>query len=365
MGYFDPREFNQAVARDAAGAAKRMSDRAGTLRAVEEEMARRRALVGEVPPDALPVTASRMVPSEAAVRVPEPEQAARLVRMDARMAQRWKFELDDELERLEGKEGGKASQRYAEVKALRDEVENLLYEHANTGENGENLWGKAQRTYAEPRQRAESWVLGNKVEQAGTADGVARLAREAYDPEAFRQGAASKLLERASGVADGEAGQTRNPVAGPLGSPTRRARTRAAFKDDASFERARADAEQIVRYLQEQRAVSGNSATAGNLSEIADEFGVDVSTILQNATSPTKLALALFKDRARGAVTGMNASQATAAGRLLFSGLPGQQPRAKALATMRELAPSIEALMVRQAALRGQVGARATDRMRR
>jgi hypothetical protein len=214
----------------------------------------------------------------------------------------------------------------------------------------------ADAAYAGPMARGESFALGQRVEQAGTPEGVQMLANEARDPEAFRQGAASRLLERAAGTADGEAGQTRNVVQGPLGSETRRARTRAAFPDDASFDRARQDAQQIVQYLRSQRAISGNSTTAANLQEIADEFGVDVGTIMQHASSPTQLALALFKDRGRALAAGTSAAQADQAGNLLFAGLPGFMPRRQAVDRLRELEPSIAALMARQAMMRGTLG---------
>jgi hypothetical protein len=214
----------------------------------------------------------------------------------------------------------------------------------------------ADAAYAGPMARGESFALGQRVEQAGTPEGVQMLANEARDPEAFRQGAASRLLERAAGTADGEAGQTRNVVQGPLGSETRRARTRAAFPDDASFDRARQDAQQIVQYLRSQRAISGNSATAANFQEIADEFGVDVGTIMENAASPGRLALALFKDRGRALAAGTSAAQADEAGRLLFAGLPGFGSRGEAVNRLRALEPEIAALMARQATIRGALG---------
>jgi hypothetical protein len=195
--------------------------------------------------------------------------------------------------------------------------------------------------------------MGTRVEQAATPEAVQRLAAEASDPEAFRQGAASKLLERAAGTADGEAGQTRNVVQGPLGSETRRARTRAAFADDGSFDRARADAEEIVRYLRTQRSVSGNSTTAANLAEMADEFGVDPATILQHATSPTQLALAIVRDRGRALATGTVAAQADVMGRFVNAGLPGFGTKPDAVTRLRELEPAIVRLMSRQTATRG------------
>jgi hypothetical protein len=215
---------------------------------------------------------------------------------------------------------------------------------------------KADRLTRQAKARGESFAQGGRVNQAGTAEGVARLAREARDPEAFREGSASKLLERAAGISDGEAGQVRNPVQGPLGSETRRARTRTAFPDDASFERARAEAAEIVNYLRTQRAVSGNSTTAANLAEMADEFGVDPATIIQHAANPTQLALAIFKDRGRALASGTSAAQADEASRFLFAGLPGQMPRNAARTRLQELAPAITNLMTRQALIRGGAG---------
>lgn len=214
----------------------------------------------------------------------------------------------------------------------------------------------ADKLWSNAKARGESFAEGGKVEGAGTADQIDRMTREARDPEAFRQGAASKQLARSADIADGETSQPRNPVTNAMGSTLRRARARAGFSDDQSFERARGDAQQIAERLKTRQAVSGNSTTAANQQEIADEFMANPAEFVKAAVSPTS-AFKLFGEKAvRASGQGLNASQATQMGKLYGAGLPGQMSRDQALDVLRQYAPSIYKQLQRQLVTRSAVG---------
>lgn len=221
----------------------------------------------------------------------------------------------------------------------------------------------ADRVTSQAKAQGESFAQGGRVEGAGTADQIARMTREARDPEAFRQGAASKQLARSADIADGETSQPRNPVANAMGSTLRRARARAGFSDDQSFERARGDAQQIADRLKTRQAVSGNSTTAANQQEIADEFMANPAEFVKAAVSPTS-AFKLFGEKAaRASVQGLNASQATQMGKLYGAGLPGQMTRDQALDVLRQYAPSIYKQLQRQLVTRSAVGGAAARQL--
>lgn len=221
---------------------------------------------------------------------------------------------------------------------------------------------KADKLHAGAKAKGESFAQGQRVEQTGTEDGLARARGAARDGDAFQQGAASKLLERASNVADGEGGQIRNPVATPTGSPLRRARTEAAINAPGEVGPATrsasafSDAKDIVGRLRTRQAVSGNSTTAANLAEMADEFMSDPSGLLNAAVNPVGALKLMGEKGMRASVQGLNAQQATQMGRLLGAGLPGQMTREQAVAFLRQMEPTLLKQMERRMLTQGVMG---------
>lgn len=213
----------------------------------------------------------------------------------------------------------------------------------------------ADALWANANARGASFRMGQRVESADSPEKIMGLAMGAEHPQAFQQGSASKLLSRVAGVADGEGGQIRNPVQGSVGSPIRRARTATAFPSQDAYTAARGDAEQIVGRLRTRQAVSSNSTTAANLSEMADEFMSDPAALLQAPVNPIGALRSLGERGARAAVQGLNAQQATQMGRLLGAGLPGQMTREEAVAMLERMAPSLRAQLMRQLATRGAI----------
>lgn len=223
--------------------------------------------------------------------------------------------------------------------------------------------GKAQRVadrlHANASAKGESFKLGQSVESETTPEGIMGKAMKARNPDAFREGSASRQLERLGNVADGEGGQIRNPVQGTMGSPTRRARAATAYPNQEAFNATRADADVLVNQAKTRAAVSGNSTTAANLAEMGDEF--DPMTLVNAPLNPTGAAKLLAEKVLRTSGQGLNAQQATAMGKLLGAGLPGQMSRDEALAILRRMEPTLQAQMVKQLRARGAMAGAAVQ----
>jgi hypothetical protein len=215
---------------------------------------------------------------------------------------------------------------------------------------------KADRLWAKAQSEGESFRAGTRIEQEMTEEGIARARAEARDPEAFRQGAASQALARIRAASDGEASNVRNPAALAVGDPVRRARFRAGFTDDDSFERARAAAREATERLRTKNTVSGGSQTARNLLEGGNEMADDPEMLADLArvmASPVAGSVNLATRALRAGGRAAFGDEMDAAGRLLGAGLPGEMTRAQALQRLREMEPVLRQFYAAQAARRG------------
>lgn len=217
---------------------------------------------------------------------------------------------------------------------------------------GGKLAQRADRLWERANATGESFASGQKSQTMRTKPAMVKARTEARDPEAFQRGAASKQIEGVDLKADGGAGQTRNPVVETMGSKTARARASLGYKNAGDFRQVRDEAGTLVDQIATQRGVSGNSTTAANLSEMADEFMTDPSALIAAPLNPVG-ALKLFGERgARAAMQGLNAQQATQMGRILGAGLPGQMSRDEAVAMLQRMEPTIRNQIMRQLAAR-------------
>lgn len=217
---------------------------------------------------------------------------------------------------------------------------------------GGKLARRADRLWESASSSGESFALGQRAQNAQTKGGLVRMKSEARDPEAFRQGAASKQLERVEGVQDGLAGQIRNPTVGTMGSPIARAKSSLGYRNATEFGNARGEAERIVERLRTRQAVSGNSTTARNLAEMTDEFMGDPNAVAGAMLTPSSMPKMVIERILRGGAQGLSASQADEMGRILGAGLPGQMSREQALAMLNRMAPEIQKHLVRQLVVR-------------
>ena len=207
---------------------------------------------------------------------------------------------------------------------------------------------RADRLWESAANEGESFAAGQQSQLAKTKPLMVKMKTDAKNPEAFQRGAASKQIEGVESIQDGVAGQTRNPTVGTMGSKTARARSSLAYKTPGEFQQARGAAEDIVSEIAHHRGVSGNSTTAANLSEMADEFMSNPALLVQAPLDPVG-ALKMMGDKGgRMLQSGLNAEQATQTGRLAAAGLPGQMSRAEAKAIIERMAPFIQKQLARQ-----------------
>ncbi len=347
MGY-DPATFADQVARDAAGAAKRMNDRAPLLERLQAEM-ERRGVAPEMPADAA-TTASRSVAGRGAVSVPE--RGGELPTLDAKAIQRWKLELDDEIARLEGKEGGSSSQRMRELVGVRDEVENLLYEHANKAEDGSSLWGQAQRTYAKPMQEAEGFARGQRVGRTMYPADKERLMTDPH-AESVAKGVGNTLHEDLARLQEGDAGRVQNPAPVVMGSERADARLAVATRgNEAAMGSIRRAGTNAANRLRTRQIVTGGSQTADKLSDIADQ-SVDPAALIRAAQSPLSAITSLVGRVGNGVQRQLTGANMDEAAKLLMAGLPGQMTRQEAIDALRRMEPALIKQLERQLVTRG------------
>ena len=221
--------------------------------------------------------------------------------------------------------------------------------------------GESQRAsdllWSNAKTKGESFNLGQRVENETTPEGITNLGLSANNPKAFQEGSMSRQLERVGNISDGEAGQTRNPTQATMGSPTRRARAATGYPSQDAFEQARAAGRVFTDQAITRHAVSGNSTTAANLHEMADEFASDPSKLLDIAVHPSRGLAHVGKSLIDGSARGINAQTATQMGRLFGAGLPGQMPTAEAIAVLRQLSPNARQQFMSQLIRSGASGA--------
>ncbi len=344
MGY-DPATFADVIARDAAGAAKRVADRAPKLEALAAELERRGVKVE-------PYT----MPGRGAVSVPE--HGGEIPTLSAKSIQRWKLAMDDQIARLEGMKGGTSTNRYRQAVQLRDEVENLLYEHANKADDGASLWGKAQGAYAKPMQEADAFAEGQLRGRSMQPSDVPRM-QEGPHADWRAKGVGNTIHEDLDRLGDGAAGPVRNPAPTVMGSEQARARMQVATggnrEQQAAVERAASNA---ARRLRTRQIVTGNSQTAEKLSDIADQ-SVDATTLAKVATSPLSALGRMAAKRVEGAQRRLIGGDMDAAAELLMAGAPGHMSRAEAIKILQTQAPAFLqrfASQANRAAVAGNAG---------
>lgn len=297
----------------------------------------------------------RTVPGRGTVSLPDEAAAPTLPSMPAKAVQRWKLELDDEIARLEGKEGGATSQKMAELVQVRDEVEALLYEFSNQGDDGAGLWGKAQQTYAKPMQERDAFAQG---QSRGRTMQPADQARMMSDPQApmIAKGVGNTIQEDLGRLQSGAAGQIRNPAPTVMGSDYADARLNVATQGNAEqMAKIRETAGNAQRRLQTRNTVLGGSQTADKLADMAEQ-GMNPGDLLQAASSPGSAALKAIGKGANALKRNVVGQDMDAMAKVLMAGAPNQMTRADAIAMLKRMEPAIRAQLVRQMVTRGAVG---------
>ena len=186
-----------------------------------------------------------------------------------------------------------------------------------------------------------------------TQGGVHRAASSALAAQSSREGAASDLIRRVSGTADGAVGGVHNPVQA-FASPVSRARARAGFRDDASYGTAVEQAKGVTRRLKTRSDVLGGSQTAERLADDADALDMLGGAAQQTMRNgPLAGAISLGSAAWNGLGRRAVGSELDAASRYLLGGGNGQAPRKDVLAMLARMMPFMERQMVRQTARRG------------
>ena len=318
-----------------------------------EVMARRSAGRGE------PITEEiRTVAGRGMVSLPDEAAAPSLPSMPAKAVQRWKLELDDEITRLEGKEGGATSQKMAELVQVRDEVESLLYEFSNQADDGAGLWGKAQQTYAKPMRERDAFAQG---QAKGRTMQPADQARMLSDPQApmLAKGVGNTIQEDLGRLQSGAAGQIRNPAPTVMGSDYADARLNVATQGNAEkMARIRETASNAQRRLQTRNTVMGGSQTAEKLADQAEQ-GMNPSELIQAASSPLTAGVKAIGKGATALARNALGQDMDAMSKVLMAGAPGSMSRDEAIAMLRRMEPAIRANLMRQMVLRGAMGGQA------
>ena len=299
---------------------------------------------------------ARVVPGRGTVSLPDEAAAPALPSMSGQRWQYVKHALDDQLAELEGRTGGTATKRYAQLMQARNDVDALLYEFANQGEDGASLWGAANQAYARPMQEADAFAEGVRGGRGIQPPDVPRLL--SGDAAASRaRGVANTIQDDLARLGrDEAAGAIRNPAPVLMGSDAADARLMvAAGGDEAKVGRLREQARNVGRRLQTRQQVIGGSQTFDKFADAAEQ-GMAPGDLLQAAQSPTTAALRALGRGANALQRNVVGQDMDAMARLLMSGAPGQMSRREALARLRELEPAISALMARQAMMRGTLG---------
>ena len=309
-------------------------------------------------PDARIADDVRVVPGRGTVSLPDEAAAPSLPSMPAKAVQRWKLELDDEITRLEGEEGGATSQKMAELVQVRDEVESLLYEFSNQADDGAGLWGKAQQTYAKPMRERDAFAMGQaKGRTMQPADQSRMLAGP--ESEFVAKGVGNTIQEDLGRLQSGAAGQIRNPAPTVMGSDYADARLNVATQGNAEkMAKIRETASNAQRRLQTRNTVMGGSQTAEKLADQAEQ-GMNPSELIQAASSPLTAGVKAIGKGATALARNALGQDMDAMSKVLMAGAPGSMSRDEAIAMLRRMEPAIRANLMRQMVLRGAMGGQA------
>jgi hypothetical protein len=345
-----------------AKAQRRVDQTNGVIDRITEELDRRgvdwteamaRRAAGEA--DAFAEDVARVVPGRGAVALPDEAAAPSLPTVDGRQLQYVKLALRDQLTALEGKAGGTSTTQYAQVQRALDDVDNLLYEFGNVAEDGTNLWGAANRAYAQPMQQADAFRTGVRTGRQIDTPDVERLLA---GPEAAwtARGVANTIQDDLGRMGDGAVGPLRDPAGALMGSDAARARLRvAAGGDEARVARIQDAARNASRRLKTRQTVIGNSQTAEKLADQA-EMGMDPSQLLQAAQSPTGAVIGAIGRGANALRRNVIGQDMDALARLLMAGAPGQMTRQEAIASLQRMEPLIVQQLQRQLLTRAVTG---------
>lgn len=317
-----------------------------------EAMARRAA--GEA--DDFADDVARVVPGRGAVGVPDAPDAPELPTLTGRQVQYIKHALDDKIAKLEGMRGGTSTKEYEQLVKARTDVDGLLYEFANQGDDGASLWGAANKAYAKPMQEAEAFTEGVRSGRGIQAPDVPRMLEG--EQAAWRsRGVANTLQDDLARMGDGTTGRIQDPAPALMGSDAARARLEVAAGGDlGKIGRIEDAASNASRRLRTRNIVTGNSQTAEKLADMAEQ-GLNPGELIQGATSPVGLAMRAVGRGANALARNALGQDMDAMAKLLMAGAPGQMTRAEAVASLQRMEPFIRQQLMRQLVTRGAIGA--------
>lgn len=244
--------------------------------------------------------------------------------------------------------GRKAAARIVRDRALLDDV---LKTQSGNPQAAEMLTA-ADDAFATMMRRIESFGEGNATRAIGSDGEAQRLLSTTPDGEAFRQGQASRLIERAGNVRDGMVGgNPQNPALEVMGDPARRRAARLGFPDDASYNEAERVAEAMGRQFNTRQVVTGGSQTDRGLVDVMDELMVSPRDVDNPRNALMQVAGQIY-GKGRRAAVGQRMDEFS---RYALAGAPGQMSTEQVADLMRRLEPFVAARMARQAATRSNV----------
>lgn len=209
----------------------------------------------------------------------------------------------------------------ARLKALRYDVDKIVKQFG--GEDAQ----QADALFSGAKAKGESFAQGERLRSgadptSATEEGLTNAVKNARDPEALRQGAASNLQNSVRTANDGTGGSIGNPVKAGFGSPKVKARSAIAFDDPAKFKEAEKAAENVTNRMRTRGQVLHGSQTAERLADDIQEIapGFLESLAKGNVFGAGGAALKFANQGARGASLDRKA-------RILLAGGPGQMSK--------------------------------------
>lgn len=221
----------------------------------------------------------------------------------------------------------------------------------------------ADAVFTDAKRLGESFGIGVRAAQSGDKLAAARMLRSATHPEQARQGVGSEILRRLGGVVD--EGRIQNAGPRVTGGDERRAITRMAFPDDATFDQFREQTNNATRRLATRNTVSGGSQTADKMADALDfaaDPGLYTDAITGNAPG---LLMKLGQTGIVRRLAGANAAEADQLTQYLLAGAPGQMSRDEAIRRLRAIQPQIQRRVNRTTTNRAVAGATVGNLVRR
>lgn len=338
--------------RSAFGTARTMAQNDGQSMPSASEMLRGAARGSDATDESL--LAQLQAHGEHASSLPDEGIAPELPRIAGNHIQNVKHALQDAMTHLEGKTGGTSTKQYAQLQRSLNEVDDLLYEHANQADDGSSLWGQANAAYAKPMQQADAFAAGVRGGRTVQPVDVPRLLGGEH-PEYTAKGIANTIHDDLARLGDGAAGPIRNPAPTLMGSDAARARLEAAANGDlGKVGRVEDIAANVARRLQTRQIVTGGSQTAEKLADQA-EHGLTPGEIIASAVSPKHGILSAIKSGANSVHRSVVGDDMDAFAKLLMAGGPRQMTREELVALLRAAVPQAEQAQRRSLLMRGQL----------